>query len=115
MRRDVFQGIADPTRRAIINLIARKPLNLNAVAENFDVSRPAVSRHIKILVQCGLVVVTRQGRERYCQVNLRQLQQVNDWIEPYREFWTGKLNALGTFLSKEPVKTKRKPFKSKSK
>ena len=117
MRRDTFQGIADPTRRAIINLVARKPLNLNAVAENFNISRPAISRHIKILRQCGLIVINQQGRERLCQANLRQLQEVGDWIEPYKEFWTGKLNALGAFLTKEKMisKTKRKPLKTKSK
>ncbi len=115
MRRDVFQGIADPTRRAIISLIAKEPLTLNAVANNFDVSRPAISRHIKILTECGLVMVTRQGRERHCQANLRQLQEVSEWIEPYRSFWTGKLSALKSFLTKEQTQSKRKTLKSKSK
>ena len=65
MRRDVFQAIADPTRRAIINMIANQPMNLNMVAEQFDVSRPAISKHIKILTQCGLITINQQGRERY--------------------------------------------------
>ncbi len=117
MRRDAFQGIADPTRRAIINLVARKPLTLNAVAEQFDISRPAISRHIKILRQCGLIVVNQQGRERLCQANLQQLQEVNDWIEPYKEFWTEKLGALGVFLANDKTNStkKRKPLKTKSK
>src|SRR4051812_3661663 len=115
MRRDVFQGIADPTRRAIINLVAQKPLTLNGVAMHFDVSRPAISRHIKILTQCGLVTITREGRERRCQANVRKLQEISEWIEPYRVFWTQKLGALNSFLEKDTTKPKRKPLKSKSK
>jgi DNA-binding transcriptional ArsR family regulator len=115
MRRDVFQGISDPTRRAIIGLVAQRALKLNAVAAKFNVSRPAISRHIKILTECGLVTVTQRGRERYCQTNLRQLQEVSEWIEPYRAFWTGKLDSLGAFLAKNSTKSKKKPFKSKSK
>ncbi|AYL96269.1 ArsR/SmtB family transcription factor [Mucilaginibacter celer] len=101
MRRDVFQAIADPTRREIINLIAYKNMNLNAVADNFDISRPAVSKHIKILTQCGLLVIKQQGRERYCHANLQQLKQVTDWAEQYRQFWTQKLDALDAFLTNE--------------
>ena len=70
VRRDVFQAIADPTRREIINLLAHKSLNLNAVAEQFDVSRPAISKHIKILTECGLITISQQGRERYCEAKL---------------------------------------------
>jgi DNA-binding transcriptional ArsR family regulator len=66
MRRDVFQAIADPTRRKIINMISQQSLNLNSVAENFHVSRPAISKHIKILTECGLIEIKQQGRERYC-------------------------------------------------
>lgn len=98
MRRDVFQAIADPTRRQIIGMIAKQPLNLNSVAEKFDVSRPAISKHIKILTQCGLVTIRQRGRERYCEPNLAQLNEVSQWIEQYREFWNTKLDALGEFL-----------------
>ena len=101
MRRDVFQAIADPTRREIINTIAHQSLNLNSVAEKFDVSRPAISKHIKILTECGLVVIKQQGRERYCEANLKSLAEVSDWIEQYRTFWTKKLDALASFLEKE--------------
>jgi DNA-binding transcriptional ArsR family regulator len=104
MRRDVFQAIADPTRRAIINMIAHQSLNLNAVAENFDVSRPAISKHIKILTECGLVVIRQQGRERYCQAQLHKLNEVSDWIEQYRVFWASKLDALENFLARDSVK-----------
>ena len=99
MRRDVFQAIADPTRRAIINLLARQPLNLNGIAENFDISRPAISRHIKILAECGLIIIHQLGRERYCEASLRPLSEVSQWIEKYRVFWTGNLDALERFLA----------------
>src|SRR5689334_19489624 len=99
MRRDVFQAIADPTRRAIIHMISRESLNLNAVAERFDVSRPAISKHIKILAECGLVVINQQGRERYCEARLERLNEVSDWVAQYHRFWTGKLDALEHYLS----------------
>src|SRR4051812_2419542 len=98
MRRDVFQAIADPTRRAILDLLAGQSLNLNAVAENFDISRPAISKHIKILTQCGLVVIKQQGRERYCKANLSSLREVSKWVKQYKVFWTKKLDALEQYL-----------------
>lgn len=107
MRRDVFQAIADPTRREIIQLVAHQSLTQNAVADHFDISRPAVSKHIKILTECGLIIIKQQGRERYCEVRLEQLNEVSAWIEQYREFWAGKLDALGKFLEED----KRKPIK----
>jgi DNA-binding transcriptional ArsR family regulator len=116
MRRDVFQAIADPTRRAIINMIANQPLNLNAVAEQFDVSRPAISKHIKILTQCGLITIKQEGRERYCQAKLQKLNEVSEWVEQYRVFWNNKLDALENFLAKETIAdTKNKPIKNKKK
>jgi len=101
MRRDVFQAIADPTRREIINIIAKQTLTLNGVADNFDISRPAISKHIKILTECGLIVIKQLGRERYCEANLTTLQEVSGWVEQYRIFWTKKLDALGDFLAME--------------
>jgi len=74
-RRDVFQAISDPTRREIINLVARKSMNLNTIAEQFDMSRPAISQHIKILAECGMIIVHRQGRERYCEAKLDSLAE----------------------------------------
>ncbi|SFE90900.1 DNA-binding transcriptional regulator, ArsR family [Chitinophaga sp. CF118] len=108
MRRDVFQAIADPTRREIIQLVARQSLTQNAVADHFDISRPAVSKHIKILTECGLIIIKQQGRERYCEAKLAQLNEVSAWIEQYREFWTNKLDALGKFLEED---NKRKSIK----
>jgi len=101
MRRDVFQAIADPTRREIINMLATQQLNLNAVADNFDISRPAVSKHIRILTECGLITVKQQGRERFCRANLQKLKQVVDWADQYRTFWNNKLDALENFLNEE--------------
>jgi DNA-binding transcriptional ArsR family regulator len=114
MRRDVFQAIADPTRREIIHLLSSKTLNLNAVAENFNVSRPAISRHIKILTQCGLIVIRQQGRERYCEADLKSLNQVAKWVDQYHVFWTKKLDALDIFLASESrSSTYKKKLKTK--
>ena len=115
MRRDVFQAIADPTRRAIIHLVARQSLNLNAVAEQFDVSRPAISKHIKILTECGLIVIKEQGRERLCEARLQKLQEVSHWVEQYHVFWNGKLDALGDFLELDDDDLSRKRKSSKRK
>ena len=101
MRRDVFQAIADPTRREIIGLLANQQLNLNSIADNFDISRPAVSKHIKILTQCGLITIKQDGRDRYCKANFAKLNEVANWVEQYRKFWNQKLDALGDFLDKE--------------
>ena len=108
MRRDVFQAIADPTRREIIGLLSKQSLTLNGVAENFDISRPAISKHIKILTECGLVVIRQQGRERFCYPDLRRLKEVSDWTENYRVFWNNKLDALEQFLAKEAQQHKKK-------
>ncbi|HVW12508.1 MAG TPA: metalloregulator ArsR/SmtB family transcription factor [Mucilaginibacter sp.] len=114
MRRDVFQAIADPTRREIINLVANRSMNLNAVADQFEVSRPAISKHIKILTQCGLITIKQVGRERYCEAKLQKLNEVSEWVERYRVFWNRKLDALEDFLAKDeqenikPIKTKKK-------
>lgn len=112
MRRDVFQAIADPTRREIINLIAHQSLNLNSVAEKFDVSRPAISKHIKILTECGLIVIKQQGRERYCEAKLEKLNEVSNWVAKYKEFWEQKLDALEIYLQQlqaQPQIEKEKP------
>lgn len=98
LRRDIFQAIADPTRRAIIQRLSEKPLNVKSLATHFDVSRPAVSRHIRILTECGMVTITEKGRERYCTANLKKLKEVDNWLAYYRRFWNSKLDALGEFL-----------------
>jgi DNA-binding transcriptional ArsR family regulator len=99
MRRDVFQAIADPTRREILGMIAAEPLNVNTVAENFDVSRTAIYKHIKILIECGLVDMKQKGRERFCEAKLEKLGEVSDWVEQYRKMWTAKLDSLEHYLN----------------
>ena len=113
MRRDVFQAIADPTRREIINLIAHQSLNLNSVAENFDVSRPAISKHIKILTECGLIMIRQEGRERYCEAKLDKLHEVSDWVAEYKKFWESKLDSLEVYLNE--LQTKNKPHVKRKK
>ncbi|WKZ35979.1 MAG: metalloregulator ArsR/SmtB family transcription factor [Anaerolineales bacterium] len=98
MRRDVFQAIADPNRRAILALLANQKLTLNGIAENFRISRPAVSRHIRILEECGLVVVIPQGRERYCEARFDRLSEVSDWVEKYRQMWEARFDRLDEVL-----------------
>ena len=99
-RRDVFQAIADPTRRQIINLIADKSLTVNDIAESFDITRQAISLHIKILVECELLKVKKQGRERYCEAKLDQLNEVAVWVQQYRQHFEQKLDNLETYLDK---------------
>ena len=98
MRRDVFQAIADPTRRAIIGLVAGSPQNLNAIAGNFGVSRPAISQHIKLVEQCGVISIKKKGRERYCEASLKQLGEVSGWIEQYRALWEQRFDRLDGLL-----------------
>lgn len=112
MRRDVFQAIADPTRRAIINMISTQSLNLNSVADNFDISRPAISKHIKILTECGLIVIKQQGRERFCEAKLQKLNEVSEWVEQYKQFWEKKLDALELYLQ-QLQQTKSSTIKTK--
>lgn len=111
IRRDVFQAIADPTRREIINMLAHKSLNVNTIAESFDVSRQAISLHIKILLECELLKIKKQGRERYCEARLDQLNEVSIWVEQYRQHWESKLDSLEIYLNK--LKKERKHGKQK--
>ena len=99
-RRDVFQAIADPTRRQIIHMTADRPLSVNTIAESFDTSRQAISLHIKILIECDLLSIKKQGRERYCEAQLGQLQEVAVWVEQYRQHFESKLDNLETYLEK---------------
>ncbi|RCH54368.1 transcriptional regulator [Mucilaginibacter hurinus] len=98
MRRDTFQAIADPTRREILNMISAQPLNVNTVAGNFEISRTAVYKHLKILTECGLIKVKQHGRERYCEARLEKLAEVADWLEQYKKFWNSKLDNLEIYL-----------------
>lgn len=103
-RRDVYQAIADPTRREIINLIATQPYNVNAIAEKFDMTRQAISSHVKILVECELIIIKQQGRERLCEAQLDQLNEVVNWVEQSRKHWVKQFEKLDNYLHE--IKTK---------
>jgi DNA-binding transcriptional ArsR family regulator len=98
MRRDVFQGIADPTRRAILGRLVKEKLNLTSLAGDYDISRQSVTKHIKILQECGLVAFEKQGRETYVKANPEKLSEVAKWIEQYRVFFTESYNRLDDYL-----------------
>ncbi|WP_264543012.1 MULTISPECIES: ArsR/SmtB family transcription factor [Flavobacterium] len=99
MRRDVFQAIADPTRRAIIALIAIEALTPNAIADNFNTTRQAVSKHLKILTECELVKQEHQGREIYYSLQIDKMKEIDNWLEQYRKIWETSFNQLDKILS----------------
>jgi DNA-binding transcriptional ArsR family regulator len=105
IRRDVFQAIADPTRRAIIALIALQAMTPNAIAEHFDTTRQAVSKHLRILTECELVKPEQQGREIYYQLEIKKMKEIDKWLEQFRKIWENRFNELDNVLSK--LKTKR--------
>ena len=109
LRRDVFQAIADPTRRAILMLIASQALTPNALATHFDSSRQAVSKHIKILTECELVKQEQTGREIYYHLNPKKMKEVADWIEPFRQMWESRFSKLDKLLFS--MQSKQKPKK----
>jgi DNA-binding transcriptional ArsR family regulator len=98
MRRDVFQGIADPTRRAILGKLAKEKLNLTTLTDNFDISRQSVTKHIRILAECGLVVIEKQGRDRYISARPEKLSEVAKWINQYRSFFAESYDRLDDYL-----------------
>jgi DNA-binding transcriptional ArsR family regulator len=97
-RRDVFQAISDPTRRAILSLIAINSMTPNAIAEHFDSSRQTISKHIQILTECQLLKQEQSGREIYYQLNPKKMKEVSDWVEQFRELWGGRLNRMENVL-----------------
>ena len=99
MRRDIFQAIADPTRRAIITLIALQAMTPNAIAEHFDTSRQAVSKHLRILTECELVRQEQQGREIYYQLEIKKMKEIDKWLEQFRKIWEERFNQLDKVLS----------------
>jgi DNA-binding transcriptional ArsR family regulator len=99
MRRDVFQAIADPTRRAIIGLVALGALTPNAMAEHFDISRQAVSKHLRVLTECEIVKQQHHGREIFYHLQIEKMKEVADFIEPYRQMWETKFDQLEQVLN----------------
>ncbi|MCK8520509.1 metalloregulator ArsR/SmtB family transcription factor [Aquimarina sp. D1M17] len=110
MRRDVFQAIADPVRRDIIKLLAENALPINEVAQKFEVSRPAISKHLKILEECGIIDIQQQGRERYCLIRPKSLIPAFLWIEQYQNLWEDKLDSFEAYLNE--LQSKRKNNKN---
>src|SRR5574337_1001452 len=98
MRRDIFQAIADPTRRAIIALIALQAMTPNAIAENFNTTRQAVSKHLRILTECELVKQEQQGREIYYSLQIEKMKEIDKWLEQYRKIWEIRFNQLDSLL-----------------
>ncbi len=100
LRRDVFQAIADPTRRAIITLVALQAMTPTALAENFDSSRQTISKHIQILTECELLTQEQTGREIYYHINAKKMKEVADFIEPFRKMWDDRFNKLEAVMKK---------------
>lgn len=98
MRRDIFQAIADPTRRAIIALIALQAMTPNAIAEHFDTSRQAISKHLKILAECELVKQANQGREIYYSLEIERMKEIDKWLEHFKKIWENRFNQLDHVL-----------------
>jgi len=98
MRRDIFQAIADPTRRSILTLIALQAMTPNAIAENFNTTRQSVSKHLRILTECDLVKQEQRGREIYYSLEIQKMKEIDKWIEQFREIWETKFNQLDELL-----------------
>jgi DNA-binding transcriptional ArsR family regulator len=100
LRRDVFQAIADPTRRAVLLLVASQSMTAGAIAANFDTARPTVSKHLQILTACELLRQEQNGREIFYHINAKKMKEVADFIEPFRNMWDDRLNKLETVMKK---------------
>ena len=99
MRRDIFQAIADPTRRAIITLIALQAMTPNAIAENFNTTRQSISKHLRILTECQMVKQEQQGREIYYSLEVKKMKEIDKWLEQFRKLWETRFNQLDQVLS----------------
>ena len=104
LRRDVFQAIADPTRRAILLLVASQTMTAGAIASNFDTARPTVSKHLQILTECELLKQEQNGREIYYLINAKKMKEVADFIEPFRKMWDARFNKLESVMKKHKNK-----------
>ncbi|WP_276372844.1 metalloregulator ArsR/SmtB family transcription factor [Chryseolinea sp. H1M3-3] len=119
MRRDVFQGIADPTRRALLGRLTKEKLNLTSVAESFDISRQSVTKHLRILIECGLVTEQKEGREKYFKAQPEKLSEVAAWMEQYRMFLSKSYDRLDDYLktlqTKKPKNHEQRKSQSRNK
>ena len=108
MRRDVFNAIADPTRRDILMSLTAQKQNVNALAEQFDMTRQAVSLHVKYLQECGVITIQKEGRERICNLEASKLTEIADWLEPFRQLWENRFSQLDKLLGEMKNKSKNK-------
>ena len=108
MKRDIFQAIADPTRRAIIALIAIQAMTPNAIAEHFDTSRQAVSKHLRILTECELIKQEQKGREIYYQLEIEKMKEIDKWLEQYRKIWEARFEQLDEMLATIKIQNEEK-------
>jgi DNA-binding transcriptional ArsR family regulator len=108
LRRDIFQAIADPTRRSILVILASQTMTAGAIADNFEVARPTISKHIQILTECDLVEANQQGREIYYQIKIDKMKEVDQWLEQFRKIWESRFNQLDDLLSDLKRKSKKK-------
>jgi DNA-binding transcriptional ArsR family regulator len=99
LRRDIFQAISDPTRRAILVLLSSQAMTAGAIAENFDAARPTISKHLQILNECDLVAANQQGREIYYQLKIEKMKEIDTWLEQFRKIWESRFEQLDTLLS----------------
>lgn len=104
MRRDIFQAIADPSRREILSLLTTQSLTPNSLAEYFDTSRQAVSKHLQLLTECRVIELEKRGRENYYHINPKKLKEVDEWLEPFRLMWEKRFNNLDRILNKSKPK-----------
>ena len=111
LKRDVFNAIADPTRRGILLSLTKEAHNVNTIAERFDMTRQAVSLHIKYLKECGVITVKKEGRERYCHLKPQKLGEVADWLASFREVWASRLNKLDDLLHELQSRPNTNPSK----
>lgn len=108
MRRDVFQAIADPIRRDIIELLAKESLSVNDVAEKFEISRPAISKHLKILNECGIINYKQIGRTRFCSIQAQELIPVFLWIKQYNKLWEDRIDSFENYINQIKIKNDKK-------
>jgi len=99
-RRDIFQAVADPTRREILSSLAEEPKNLNALADQFSISRQGVSLHVKVLEECDVISISKQGRERFCYIKPEKLLEIIEWLEPFKQLWNDRFDQLEDLLNK---------------
>ncbi|HQX56499.1 MAG TPA: metalloregulator ArsR/SmtB family transcription factor [Pyrinomonadaceae bacterium] len=111
MKRDIFQAIADPTRRAIIALIALQAMTPNAIAENFDTTRQAVSKHLRILTECEVVTQEQRGREIYYRLEIEKMKEIDKWMQQYRKIWESRFEQLDVLLAEMKQQDKQERMK----